>query len=427
MNIKKCYSTVFISLASLLIIGCGDNAGGGFDEGTSSKIKLLSPQSKTTVDYSYVTLEIQDNVADVKAKVNGVEYIGVKNNSSFFIYNLVLKKGKNTVELIADNGSEKLTVELDSEAKGFAPIALELDKIEGYDSLEVNAEVKNNGLTISNYLIDKDGDKIMETNSSSATFKLSYSGLGTYSPKVLVRTSDNVLYAVLSSDAVNIIENPLKTTTTVTGASDVQDLEEYAGHIYALTGSSLIKISETNSSQTEIINLSGLSGAKGFTFDSDGNIFVADTGNNKVVKYLASNNYSLDSSFRADTSGSGKGELNSPVDVTVSGVGNSIRVFVLDAGNNRIQIFNQVGAYLADFDGSTTAEGKLNNPLNMIGGGNMIISDNGMVRELSYDEISKTESGRKILTLASLGKVTYSSDGLLVPDNTNKQFIFFDI
>jgi hypothetical protein len=64
----------------------------------------------------------------------------------------------------------------------------------------------------------------------------------------------------------------------------------------------------------------------------------------------------------------------------------------------------------------------------MVGGGNsMIISDNGMVRELSYDEISKTESGRKLLTIGSLGKVTYSFDGLLVPDNTNKQFTFFDI
>lgn len=410
----------------------------------TSKIKLLSPQSKSTVEYNYVTLEVDGGsnqtqtksankfskvspISNVKAKVNGAEYIGVKNGTSFFIYNVALKKGKNTIELSADNGSEKRTVELNSEGKGFAPITLTLDKTEGFDSLEVNAEVKNSGLTISNYLIDKDGDKVTETNSSSATFKLSYGGIGVYSPKVTVRTGDNLLYTVSASKSVNIIKNPLKTATTVTGASGVQDLEEYKGYIYALTGSSLIKISENNSSQTETINLSGLSGAKGFTFDSDGNIFVADTANNRVVKYLASSNYSLDSSFRADTSGSGKGELNSPVDVTVSGVGDSIRVFVLDAGNNRVQVFNHVGAYMADFDGSTTAEGKLNNPLNMIGGGSMIISDSGMVRELSYDEISKTESGRKILTLASLGKVTYSFDGLLVPDNANNQFVFFDI
>ena len=234
--------------------------------------KTFISKEKSTVDYNAITLEIKDNVADVKAKVNGVEYIGIKNDSSFFIYNVALLKGKNIVELTADNGSEKSTVELNSNAKGFAPVVLDLDKTEGFDSLEVNAEVKNNGLTLISYLIDKDGDKVIETNSSSATFKLSYSGLGTYSPKVLVRTSDNVLYAVSASDSVNVIENPLKTTTTVTGASGVQDLEEYAGYIYALTGSSLIKISETNSSQTETINLSGLSGAKGFTFDSDGNV-----------------------------------------------------------------------------------------------------------------------------------------------------------
>ena len=65
----------------------------------------------------------------------------------------------------------------------------------------------------------------------------------------------------------------------------------------------------------------------------------------------------------------------------------------------------------------------------MIGSSSMIISDagNSMIRELNYNEITKGESGRKILTLASLGKVTYSSDGLLVPDNGNKQFTFLTL
>jgi len=341
-----------------------------------------------------------------------------------------LQKGKNTIELIADGGNEKRTIEIDSEGKGFAPVTLNLDKTDGFDSLEVNAEVKSNGLTITNYLIDKDGDKVTESSSSSASFKLSYSGLGVYTPRVVVRTDDNVLYEAGSFQSINIIENPLKNATVITGTNGVEDLEEYGAYIYALNGSSLIKISENNASDTSTINLSGLSGAKGFAFDSDGNIFVADTGNNRVVKYLASNNYAIDSSFRADQSGSAKGELNAPVDVTISGIGTSIKVFVLDAGNNRVQIFNHVGAYSADFDGSTTTEGKLNAPLNMVGGGNSVIisdSGNGMVRELTYNEVSKTETGKKLLTLSSLGKVTYSFDGLLVPDNGAKQFIFFDI
>jgi len=394
----------------------------------SSKLKLLSPTLSSSIKYTYVTLEVDDSVNDVKAKVNGREYIGVKNSSSFFIYNVALIKGKNTIELIGDNGIEKRTIEINSESKGFAPLVLELDKTEGYDSLEINAEVKNNGITITSYLIDKDGDKITETKSSSAVFKLSYSKSGNFSPKVIVRTSDNVLYAVSASDSVNIIENPLSNTQTITGASGVQDLEEYGAYIYALTGSSLIKISENNSSDTSTINLSGLSGAKGFTFDSDGNIFVADTGNNRVVKYLASNNYQLDSSFSVNINGSKKGEVSSPTDVTVSSVGTSIRVFVLDTGNNRIQVFNHVGAYLADIDGSSTAEGKLSSPLNMIGSSSMIISDagNSMIRELNYNEITKGESGKKLLT-GTFGKVTYSSDGLLVSDNGNKQFTFFNI
>ena len=101
---------------------------------------------------------------------------------------------------------------------------------------------------------------------------------------------------------------------------------------------------------------------------------------------------------------------------------------VLDTGNNRVQVFNHVGAYLADIDGSSTAEGKLSSPLNMIGSSSMIISDagNNMIRELNYNEITKGESGKKLLT-GTFGKVTYSSDGLLVSDNGNKQFTFFNI
>jgi len=419
---KSYFRWLLVNLVVAVLTACGDNV-------TTKKIKILSPKEGKVVDYNYVTLEVDSsNLSNIKAKVNNQELKGIKNGKSFFIYNVPLKKGKNKIALIANDGEDNKTTEITSNGKGFAPISIDLDKTEGFDSLEVNAEVKNNGLTLTNYLIDKDGDKVIDSNSSSATFKLTYGGIGVYRPSVTVRTNDNILYTTSAFKSINIIKNPLASATSISNMSNIQDLEEYKGYIYALTGSSLIKISENNVSDTSTINLSGLSGAKGFTFDSEGNIFVADTGNNRVVKYLASNNYSIDSSFNANQSGSDKGELNSPMDVVVSGIDNTQKVYVLDAGNNRIQIFNYVGAYSADFDGSTTTEGKLNNPLNMIGGGNsMIISDTGMVRELSYDEISKTETGRKLLTLDSLGKVTYSSDGLLVPDNTNKQFIFFDI
>jgi hypothetical protein len=333
---------------------------------------------------------------------------------------------------VANSGSEKLKVNIDSQAQGIAPVTLELDQVKGFGSLTINAKVNSRDLTISNYLVDNNNDGVIDTESSVATFQLQYGVIGSYSPKVIVRTSDNTLYTVSSNETINIVKNPLSDAQNITGGTtntNVQDLEQYANFIYALSDSRILKISQNDFSNTETITVSGLSGAKGFTLDNNGNIFIADTGNDRVLKLLAANNYQPDTSFTLNTSGSNKGEVLSPADVSISGVGTNIKVFVLDAGNNRVQVFNHVGAYLADFDGSTTAQGKLNNPLNMIGAPNVVITDKGnsMLREITYNEALNNETGRVLFTLADFGKVTYSSDGLLLPDNTNKQFVFMDI
>lgn len=410
-----------ISLMTLILSGCDNSST------EKSKIELLSP--KTTVDYSHVTLEINDNVSDVKTTINGIEYIGVKNANEFYIYNIPLSSGSNQIVLIANSGSEKLTITIDSQGKGIVPVALNLDKVKGFGSLTVNAKVNNQTLTISDYLIDNDGDKVTDTENSSESFQLQYNSLGAYTPRVTVRTSSNILYTIPSNETINIIENPLSSAKNIIGINDVQDLEQFGNFIYALSDNAILKTSQDDSSITETISVSGLSSAKGFTLDNDGNIFIADTGNNRVLKLLAVNNYQIDSSFALNTSGSNKGELLTPADVSISGVGTNIKVFVLDAGNNRVQVFNHVGAYLADFDGSTTAQGKLNSPLNMVGAPSVIITDsgNGILREINYNETLDSESGKVIFTLSEFGKVTYSSDGLLLPDNTNKQFIFMDI
>jgi len=415
---------LILSLVTLILSACG---GGGNSNEEKSEIELLSP--KTNVNYSHTTLEINNNVSDIKTTIDGTEYIGIKNTNSFFIYNVPLKAGSNEIQLVANNGSEKLTITVNSQAQGIAPIALELDQVKGFGSLTINAKVNSRDLTILNYLLDNNNNGVIDTESSVASFQLQYDTIGSYSPKITVRTSDNILYTVPSNQTVNIIENPLKNIQNITGITNVQDLEQYANFIYALSDSTILKISQDDFSNTETITVSGLSGAKGFTLDNDGNIFIADTGNDRILKLLAVNNYQVDTSFTLNTSGSNKGEMLTPADVSTSGVGTNIKVFVLDAGNNRVQVFNHVGAYLADFDGSTTAQGKLNNPLNMIGAPNVVITDkgNGILREITYNEALNSETGRVLFTLADFGKVTYSSDGLLLPDNTNKQFVFMNI
>lgn len=417
---KILLTTLFV----LALVGCSED---GSDSPTSN-INLLSP--KSSVNYNHVTLEVDDNVSNVKAKISGQEYPGIKGANSFFIHNVPLDSGTNKVELIANNGNDRLIVDINSNGNGTVPILLKLDETKGFGSLTTNAEIKSKDLIISSYIVDNDGDNVYGSENTSGTFELTYDTIGTYNPKITVRTSKNLLYTILSTNTVNIVEDPLVNAQSISDTTNIRDLEQYGDFTYALTDYYILKISQDDSPIiVERISVPGLIGAEGFSFDSAGNIFIADTANDRVTKLLAANNYLVDSSFILNRTGSGNGELLTPADVTISGVGNDIRVFVLDAGNNRIQMFNHVGAYLAQFNGSTTTDGELNSPLNMIGAPNLIITDSGnnIVRELTYNESTKTESSRILYTRDDFGKATYSSNGILIPNNTDNRFDFVDI
>jgi len=411
--------------------GGGGSTGGGdgsSGENSDGEIALLSP--KVSVAYNRVTMEVANTVTDVKVIIDDIEYIGVKNANAFLIYNVPLQTGSNDIELVANAGRTKLTVNIDSQGLGTPPLTLELNNTSGFGSLTTQAATNSTDLVISEYLIDSDGDKVIDQTSSTANFQLQYNAQGFYQPTIVIRTNRNILYAATAAQAVNVINNPLSNTTPIGDLTNIQDLEEYGFYTYALSDSSILKISEKDHSQVETINVSGLNNAQGFTFDNEGNMFIADTGNNRVIKLLAANNFQQDSSFSLDASGSNNGQLSSPVDVTIMGTGSTIRVFVLDAGNNRVQVFNNVGAYLAQFDGSTTPQGKLNNPLNMIGAPGVVITDkgNGMLRKITYNENGNTETGKLLVSLSDFGKVTYSSNGLLLfPDNTNNQLTFINV
>ena len=94
----------------------------------------------------------------------------------------------------------------------------------------------------------------------------------------------------------------------------------------------------------------GLREPEGVAIDAAGNIWVADTGNNRVVELSPSGRVlTVVGPVFASTGGSGTGQFNRPVAITVSGT----TVYVADQLNSRVEEFTTAGVYAASVSVST--------------------------------------------------------------------------
>jgi DNA-binding beta-propeller fold protein YncE len=103
---------------------------------------------------------------------------------------------------------------------------------------------------------------------------------------------------------------------------------------------------------------------------ASGNVYVADSGNNRIEKFDANGNFIAawgwgvadgkaqaevcTSNCQAGIAGSGPGQLSGPNSVATSSTG---KVFVGDAGNQRVEKFDADGNFLATIDGPNTPQG----------------------------------------------------------------------
>ena len=90
-------------------------------------------------------------------------------------------------------------------------------------------------------------------------------------------------------------------------------------------------------------------------FDAEGNVYVADTGNQRIQKFAP------DRTFLSawGSEGRGEGQFLTPISVTVSDAG---VVYVCDEVRNDVQMFDRDGGYLGAFGGSGSGAGEMSIP-----------------------------------------------------------------
>jgi sugar lactone lactonase YvrE len=116
---------------------------------------------------------------------------------------------------------------------------------------------------------------------------------------------------------------------------------------------------------------------EGIAIDSEGNILIADTGNNRIQEFNSAGE------FVRKYSGEGENALKSPSGVAIDSEG---KVWVTDSGNNRIERFSSKGAFLSKFGAYGPNDGQFFEPRGIaVSGSNLWVADtqNWRVQELS--------------------------------------------
>ena len=125
----------------------------------------------------------------------------------------------------------------------------------------------------------------------------------------------------------------------------------------------------------------------GVAVDHQGNVYVADSGNNRIQKFDQDGNFL--GAF--GTAGGGQGQFNEPWGVAVDGEGN---IYVADTWNHRIQKFDSNFRFLKAWGGAFLEVGKRQpGPLELFGprsiaidaDGNLWVTDTGDKRILKFD------------------------------------------
>ena len=87
------------------------------------------------------------------------------------------------------------------------------------------------------------------------------------------------------------------------------------------------------------VNPENLNNPNGVALDTFGNVYVADSGNDKIKRYDTSFSYDASGSF-GSTGGGSTGQFNNPLGIAIDQTGSN-KIVVADTGNNRYQVFEQ--------------------------------------------------------------------------------------
>ncbi|KKR06865.1 MAG: NHL repeat containing protein [Candidatus Peregrinibacteria bacterium GW2011_GWC2_39_14] len=271
------------------------------------------------------------------------------------------------------------------------------------------------------YVADTWNNRVQKFNPSGEfvtkwTLQLDINERG-WANKIYIDGSDNIY---VSNSSIGNVEKydtsgTLLTTLAIGSGSITKDA---GGNIYT----SNLKYNSVGDTILLTLNTYGRSldgqfySAENLGIDSSGNVYIADTGNNRIQKFDSAGTFIS----KFGSSGTGDGQFNTPRDVVVDSSGN---IYVLDKGNKRVQKFNSSGTY--------TTQWNLELDLNEYGEGESMAIDNDnniyVYNRFLYEVEKFTSAGVKLINIGSegTGDGQFSSYGnkITIDQNDNTLYV----
>lgn len=181
----------------------------------------------------------------------------------------------------------------------------------------------------------------------------------------------------------------------------------------------------------------------GIATDPSGNVYVVDSGNNRIQKFNSSgvpvNSFSGGTSNALGSIGSGDGQFDGPAGIALDSSGN---IYVSDSNNSRIEKFSSSGAFLLAWGSFGSAESQFDSPNGVIvdSSGNVYVVDTGNNRIQKFNSSGSpvfSFSGGTSNALGSIGSgpgqfsgpadiAVDSSGNIYVSDSSNDRIQKFN-
>jgi hypothetical protein len=321
----------------------------------------------------------QITVNSVKAFTSG---------TTFEALNVPLQPGANTVTATVEENSVAAIVKniaqrtattsitVNGSSSLVDPVQLTATPVAGFAPVNVSFQIASSAPgTFQQVLYDFEGNGHIDQTANNLNAVSHIYSEGEHFPAVTVVTSAGRFSSPggwSSADpnrlTVNVQAPPvIQSTISVTDPVDLKTTA--SGNLYVLSGSTATVL-EYDSTGMLLRSLAGIgTGPSGLDVDSAGNVYVAVTGDNQVLKFNpTTSSFQVDTAFGASghigksdkSSGLGIGEFNLPFDVAVSRDGTELAVS--DSGNHRIQRFSTTGSFIGAFGQQGSGVGQFNSP-----------------------------------------------------------------